>query len=130
MVQSTKRCLKKVLGRTSFHPVEDVVLLKNDGVPRVFWKLATVRELLTSEDGIVRAARVRVVDSDRGRASELRRPTQHLISLELQIEPGDEADTTSTDHEVLSFENDNLERRQPRRTTAVIGELQRRDGTK
>ena len=110
--------------------MEDVVLLKNDGVPRVFWKLATVRELLTSKEGIVRAARVRVVHSDRGRASELRRPIQHLIPLELQIEPDDEADTTSTDHEVLSSENDNPERRQPRRTTAVIGELQRRDGTK
>ena len=39
----------------------DVVILKNDCAPRAFWKLATVKELLRSDDGVVRTAKVRVI---------------------------------------------------------------------
>lgn len=36
--------------------VGDVVILRNDSTPRMFWKLALDKELLPGRDGIVRAA--------------------------------------------------------------------------
>ena len=109
----------------------DVVVLKNDSSPRVFWKLAKVTEILRSHDGIIRAAKVRVLNSD-GKVSELRRPIQHLIPLELQTNPEPDTDvvpdtTPNVSKEVSETDSyDELPRRS-RRTAAIIGDLLRKN---
>jgi hypothetical protein len=65
--------------------IGDIVVIKNDSVPRVFWKLAKVEELMKNDDGITRSAKVKVVNSERGKTTVFRRPIQHLIPLELHI---------------------------------------------
>ena len=61
----------------------DVVLMKEEGTARCWWKLAKIVELIYSKDNAVRAARVKVISSDR--AVTLRRPVAHLIPLEVPI---------------------------------------------
>ena len=61
----------------------DVVLVKEEGTARCWWKLAKIVELIYSKDNAVRAARVKVINSDR--AVTLRRPVAHLIPLEVPI---------------------------------------------
>lgn len=51
----------------------DVVLLRNEGTARCLWKLARVIQLLPGRDGIIRAARVQVLNIDK-RLVMLRRP--------------------------------------------------------
>ena len=60
-----------------------MVILRNDNTRRMFWKLAKVRELLPSSDGVVRSAKVRV-NGEGGKPITLRRPIQHLIPLEVR----------------------------------------------
>ena len=67
--------------------VGDIVILKEDGTPRLFWKLAKIKDLIQSADGIIRAARIQLVRGDKAKTTELRRPIQHLIPLELHMEP-------------------------------------------
>ena len=108
----------------------DVVLLKNDSSPRVFWKLAKVTEVLKSHDGMILAAKVRVLNSD-GKVSELRRPEQQLIPLELHINcelttkvVSDAA--ASVKKKVLEVETSKESPRGSRRTAAIIGDIQRK----
>jgi len=61
---------------------DDLVLLKDEGIARCLWKIAKVLELIPSRDGMVRAARVQVLSTDK-RFVTLRRPIQHLIPLEV-----------------------------------------------
>ena len=66
------------------YKIGDIVILKNDSVPRAFWKLGKAEELLPGRHGIVRAA---VVTISRGMSSNnqrLRRPIQHLIRIEVK----------------------------------------------
>jgi hypothetical protein len=58
----------------------------------MFWKLARVKELIKSQDGVIRAAKICVINSGKGRLIELRRPIQHLIPLELKLSPDTEND--------------------------------------
>jgi hypothetical protein len=55
----------------------EIVVLKNDKSSRSFWNLAKVEELLPSKDGVIRAAKVRIVNQENGKSSWLRRPIQH-----------------------------------------------------
>ena len=52
----------------------------------MFWRLAKIQELLPSNDGAIRAVKIRAVHGETGKGLEtdLRRPIQHLIPLELQ----------------------------------------------
>ncbi|KAL5497136.1 hypothetical protein EMCRGX_G013555 [Ephydatia muelleri] len=61
--------------------VGDVVLVYEEGHPRIFWKLAKVEGLLKGSDGAVRGAKVRV-RSGNG-FTILKRPVQHLFPLEV-----------------------------------------------
>ena len=65
--------------------VGDVVLLYEDSLPRGFWKLARVIELITGRDGRHRGAVIRVPTKD-GRTTILRRPLQLLYPLEIKSE--------------------------------------------
>ena len=38
--------------------VGDIVILKEDGTPRLFWKLAKKEDLIQSDDGMIRAAKI------------------------------------------------------------------------
>ena len=54
----------RAVNRTESEPikVDDVVLLKDDNTPRIFWKLAVVQELIKGKDGHVRNAKVKVFE--------------------------------------------------------------------
>ena len=59
----------------------DVVLVKEEGTARCWWKLAEIAELIYSKDNTVRAARFKVISNDK--AVTLRRPVTRLIPLEV-----------------------------------------------
>ena len=62
--------------------VGDVVIIKNDKTNRNFWRLGKVVELISGDDGVVRAAKVRV-GNENGRSDVLRWTIQHLVPLEV-----------------------------------------------
>lgn len=62
--------------------VGDIVVIKNDSVPQIFWKLAKVEKLMTSNDGVTRSAKVRVMNSQRKRTTVLRLPIQYLVPFD------------------------------------------------
>lgn len=62
--------------------VGDIVLLYDDALPRSFWKLARVLELITGRDGKTRGAVVEVPAKNSG-TTTLRRPLQLLYPLEV-----------------------------------------------
>ena len=59
----------------------DVVLVKDEGTARCWWKLAEIDELIYSKDDVIRAAQIKVISSDK--VITLRRPITHLIPLEV-----------------------------------------------
>ncbi len=61
--------------------IGDVVILKDSQTKRVFWKLARVVELMPGNDGIIRSARIQVIQGD-GK-SFLNRSLKLLIPLEI-----------------------------------------------
>ncbi|XP_055944606.1 uncharacterized protein LOC129975568 [Argiope bruennichi] len=58
--------------------VNDVVLIKDDHLPRNFWKLGKILELFPGRDGKVRACQVKT------ESSIIKRPVQLLYNLEIQ----------------------------------------------
>lgn len=64
----------------------DIVIIRNDQTKRVFWKLTKVEQLLRGEDGIARAAVVRVFRENANHSQILRRSIQHLIPIEVKRE--------------------------------------------
>ena len=58
------------------------MLLYDDSLPRSFWKLARVKELITGQDGSTCGA-VLKVSTRSGGTTTLRRPVQLLYPLEL-----------------------------------------------
>jgi hypothetical protein len=115
LIKSTKRCLKKSIGRASltFEELRTILVEieatlnnrpltfiyddeqgisypltpgKNGSTARVFWKLAKIESLITSKDNVVRSATVRVLDKENKKIIILRRPIQHLIPLEIRSE--------------------------------------------
>ena len=64
--------------------VGDIVVLKEEGSARCWWKLAKVTELLKSRDNVVRSAKIQVLNTDAQRRPTVwRRAVQHLIPLEV-----------------------------------------------
>lgn len=116
----------KLLG-TETISVGDVVHLRNESTPRIFSKLAMVEELLPSDDGIVRSAKIRVLNKDCKKIIYLRRPIQYLVPLEIRNEPEPaKGDDNKLPDEPAKVDNPNEERR-TRRKAAVIGELKRKN---
>ena len=60
----------------------DVVLLRNEATACCLWKLAKVVQLLQGRDGVMRAAKVQVLNTDK-RLVMLRRLVQYLVPLEV-----------------------------------------------
>lgn len=60
----------------------DVVLIIEDKKPRINWTIGRIEEILESNDGEVRGAKVRTINSQ-GHESILKRPVNKLVPLEL-----------------------------------------------
>ena len=58
-----------------------MVLLKEDKIPRVKWRLGLITDLLKSRDNLVRGCKLRVSDSQ-GKIKYLKRPISKLCHFE------------------------------------------------
>jgi hypothetical protein len=88
------------------------------------FRVAEKRSNELLEDGITRSAKVKIVNTEREKATVWRRPIQHLIPLELHIEPvtrSDVVERDNCDHVVKD------QGRRPRRKAAIKGELSKRN---
>ena len=67
----------------SLKPIDigDIVLIRNEGTPRCFWKLAKVTELIPGKDSIVRSIWLQVATDKK--PMKLRRPIQLITPLEI-----------------------------------------------
>ena len=113
--------------------VGDVVILKNENTKRLFWKLSKVEELIRSEDGVVRSAKIRVLNSETRNPIVIRRPIQHLIPLEIRCDKesvdGNKPQTTARDKTMESSQNGENEKglnNRPKRQAAVLGDAIRK----
>ena len=86
---------KLIVSKHGRPPIQtgDVVIVKSDTSKRLFWKLGVIDKLLTSKDGNVRAAIVRVPNSQRSNKF-LRRSVKHLFPIEVQQEESPNGDST------------------------------------
>ena len=134
-VSSTKRT-----GSGPVVKVGDVVILKDDSVKRLFWKLAKVVELLKGSDGVARAALINV-SNEGGPPRILKRSTRHLIPIEVScdanladVPPRVETPDQAKDKETVGEPDDSSVPSQnnssrPRRQAAILGERLRRTWT-
>jgi hypothetical protein len=105
--------------------VGDIVIIRNDQTKRNFWKLAKVEELLCGEDGVARAAIVRVLRENSDHSQLLRRSIQHLIPIEVRHEGAtnvDEATNADQEHPRVQVLRPT---KRPQRTAATTGQLRR-----
>ena len=111
--------------------VGDIVLLKDDKSARSLWKLAKIEELIPSRDNEIRAAKVRVVNSDEGRSVLSRRPLQHLIPLEIHPTPKEDQVSEKKKNTAgeLPQPTDVMARKdgRSRRNALIIGEMLRKN---
>lgn len=80
---------KHFMGKSRGNPhisVDDMVIVHDDSLPRSFWKLGRVRDLIVGRDGRTRGATV-TVPSKEGRVTTLNRPLQLLYPLEIDQSP-------------------------------------------
>ena len=74
--------------------VGDVVQLKEDNISRGSWKLGRIIELITSNDGQIRAAKVRLANKN-----VVNRPLKLLYPLECKKESNNEKKTDINDND-------------------------------
>ena len=79
--ESHRNLLKKSHGEPRVS-VGDVVIVHEEGLPRSFWKLGRIHDLIVGRDGKTRGATVRVVGK-RQHFTSLNRPVQLLYPLEI-----------------------------------------------
>ena len=123
----------KLKGQGSFVKVGDIVILKDENVKRVFWKLAKIVELLKGKDDIARAALINVA-TDNGPPKILRRSIKQLNPIEVASSEEKELYTleSSIGNTVEISESVNTDYQlthstRPWRTAAVLGEVIRRN---
>lgn len=100
------------------------MLLKKESTARCMWKLAKVVELLPGSDGKVRAAIVKVANSNT-RPLYLRRVVQHLIPIEVKANNDQETQQHPVANPSSPVVADSELR--SRRNAAIIGEIARRE---
>ena len=106
--------------------VGDVLILRNDSTPWMFWKLTLVEELLPDRDGIVRAAWVKVVNAERN-PRIFTRSVKHLVLLELNANSQAEVPVESEQEVYIPpAVNDNESCLRLRQIAAIRGELLRK----
>ena len=113
--------------------VGQIVILKNEATKRMIWRLAKVEELIRSSDGVVRSAKIRVLNNETRNSVILRRPIQHLIPLEIYCESAREqpCETKETPSAIdVGKSNDgmqdNVRSNRQRRTAAITGDIIRK----
>ena len=74
--------------------IGDIVIVKDDNIKRIFWKMARVVELLKGSDGVARAALINVSNGN-GPPRILKRSIRHIIPIEV----------SDTDDEVTDTDN-------------------------
>ena len=106
--------------------VRDVVIIKNDKTNRNFWRLGKVEELISGDDGVVRAAKVRV-GNENGRSDVLRRTIQHLVPLEVNRNSNlEEVKSREIENSTAPAKSSERNKR-PRRAAAIASELLREE---
>ena len=104
--------------------VGDIVVIYDQGLPRGFWKLCCVEELITGSDGQCRGAFVRV-KSGRSSMSLLKFPVQHLYPLEVQCvaspQEGESSSSPALDEQPVHI--DTLTSSRPKRVASQIAQL-------
>ena len=73
------RCKNKVPEKQA--KVGDVVLIEDEKIPRVKWRLGVIDSLITSKDGYIRGCKLKV--SVRGKSSIIQRPVNQLHYFEV-----------------------------------------------
>ena len=84
----SERHLARNLPRDGRQPkVGEVVLVKNDMLPRGRWKIARVSKLTPGPDGVVRRVELKLPPSDKKNSpDELNRPPRLLVPLECEVD--------------------------------------------
>ena len=126
----------KLKGQGCCVKVGDIVLLKDDNVRRVFWKLAKVIELLKGKDDLVRAALINVA-TDNGPPKILKRSIKQLIPIEVTSSKGRELETSSELSvgptvgvgESVDVSDQSTHPTRPRRAAAILREATLRNWT-
>ena len=62
--------------------VSDLVLIKEDIIPRMSWKKGVVKQLITGHDGAFRGAIIRTKSKHTNETTFIKRPLQLIVSLE------------------------------------------------
>ena len=62
--------------------VGDLVLIKEDVIPRLSWKKGVVDQLVTGHDGAARGAIIRTKSKNTKETTLIKRPLQLIVSLE------------------------------------------------
>ena len=119
---------KNVLGDGKVVAVGDIVVIYDQGLPRGFWKLGCVEELITGSDGQCRGAFVRV-KSGRSSRSLLKRPVQHLYPLEVQCvaSPHEREGSSQPALDEQPVHIDTMTSSRPKRVASQIAQLKIKD---
>ena len=122
---------KHLLGKSRGNPqisVGDMVIVHDDSLPRSFWKLGRVRDLIVGRDGRTRGATVTVANKER-RLTTLNRPLQLLYPLEIDHPPACRrtAQETEVSEKNQMEKTPKVTRSRPQRASARRGEQIRRE---
>ena len=118
---------RKVNSKEPHVKVGDLVILKNDGTARCFWKIAKIAKLIEGKDGKTRAAEIRVMGSNDSRSAiTLKRPLHLLIPTEIKATEEKRKDRESLTNTKLNPDASEFKPGRARRDAAVTGELKRR----
>ena len=72
--------------------IGDIVLIKEENVPRMNWKKRTIDKLIFGNDGLVRGVELLVYQSKKEKVTTIKRPVQLVIPFEL-CDPKEPAET-------------------------------------
>ena len=95
---------RKTQGDSSVIAVGDVVIVKDEQLPRGHWKLGVVQKVLTGRDGLTRAAVVKVAGSNRQQPT-LKRPIQLLYPLEIRSDVSTVTSSKDTPEPISELES-------------------------
>ena len=124
---SLRENARKVNTKEPHVKVGDLVILKNDGTARCFWKIAKIVKLIEGKDGKIRAAEIRVMGSNENRSAiTLKRPLQLLIPTEIKAKEDESKDRELSEKTKLNPNAKVFLPNRARREAAVAGEIKRR----
>ena len=102
-----------IAGKANNIEVGDIVLIKDENLPRNMWKVGKVIKLIKGKDEITRGVTLKTIT--KGNTYEIDRPVQKLCPLELKAEAdGKHQEQESNNDELAGNVNE-----RPKRTAAV-----------